>query len=66
MVKNKLGIAYHRGPNDVRSSYNRKAGALDIDIAKVPKPSTGLFLSALQCTISPWWSRYTSHWRRFW
>ena len=37
----------HRGPNDCTSSYNRKAVALDIDIAKIPKSSTGPFLKAL-------------------
>ena len=37
----------HRGPNDVRSSYTRKATTLDFDIARVTKPSVGPFLSAI-------------------
>ena len=37
----------HRDSNDCISSYTRKAKALDISIAKVPKPSTGPFLQAI-------------------
>ena len=38
----------HRGPNDVKSSYQRKAVALDVNIAHVPKPQPGPFLKAIQ------------------
>ena len=38
----------HKGPNDVRSAYARKAIDLDVKISKLPKTTPGPFLQAIK------------------